>query len=257
MLMANYHTHTPRCHHAVGSEREYIESALQAGLKILGFSDHAPYFFKEGYHSGPRMELSELEGYVTTLTDLRREYAGQLDIRIGLETEYYPAHFEQLMTFLKDYPLDYLILGQHFLNNEYDGAPSPQPTDDPERLKQYVQQVCAGLESGKFAYVAHPDMLRFEGDDEVYRREMTPLCETAKRLNIPLEINFQGYSDKRHYPSERFFKLAGEVGNTVVFGCDAHSPQMLNNPAAFEGCSQMAARYGLTRTEEIRMTMRP
>ncbi len=25
-MQKNYHTHTPRCHHADGSEREYIES---------------------------------------------------------------------------------------------------------------------------------------------------------------------------------------------------------------------------------------
>ena len=37
-MIANYHTHTPRCNHAVGSEVEYVENALAQGLKILGFS---------------------------------------------------------------------------------------------------------------------------------------------------------------------------------------------------------------------------
>ena len=41
-MRANYHTHTPRCRHAVGSEREYIEQAIEAGMEILGFSDHTP-----------------------------------------------------------------------------------------------------------------------------------------------------------------------------------------------------------------------
>ena len=41
-MLANYHTHTARCHHASGSEREYIEAAIAGGMKILGFSDHAP-----------------------------------------------------------------------------------------------------------------------------------------------------------------------------------------------------------------------
>ena len=36
-MIANYHTHTPRCNHAVGSEEEYIQQALNAGMKILGF----------------------------------------------------------------------------------------------------------------------------------------------------------------------------------------------------------------------------
>ena len=30
-LKANYHTHTYRCQHAYGSEREYIEAAIRMG----------------------------------------------------------------------------------------------------------------------------------------------------------------------------------------------------------------------------------
>lgn len=41
-MIANYHTHTWRCNHAVGTEREYVERAIEGGLKILGFSDHTP-----------------------------------------------------------------------------------------------------------------------------------------------------------------------------------------------------------------------
>ena len=41
-LKANYHTHTYRCRHAYGSEREYIEAAIRMGIAELGFSDHVP-----------------------------------------------------------------------------------------------------------------------------------------------------------------------------------------------------------------------
>ena len=67
MLYANYHTHTTRCNHASGSEREYIEQAISAGLIELGFSDHSPMVFhKEGYYSGFRMKPWQLEDYVKT-----------------------------------------------------------------------------------------------------------------------------------------------------------------------------------------------
>ena len=36
-MTANYHTHTWRCKHAVGTEQEYIENAIAHGLKILDF----------------------------------------------------------------------------------------------------------------------------------------------------------------------------------------------------------------------------
>ena len=66
-MKANYHTHTVRCHHAVGDEREYIENAIDAGMKILGFSDHTPQFFKSGYVSGMRMTPDEAPGYVSCI----------------------------------------------------------------------------------------------------------------------------------------------------------------------------------------------
>ena len=73
-MIANYHTHTWRCRHADGTEREYVERAIEGGLKILGFSDHSPYPFPEGYDSGMRMRLDQGEGYVDTVLALKKEY---------------------------------------------------------------------------------------------------------------------------------------------------------------------------------------
>ena len=37
MMLENYHTHTHRCHHAVGEDRAYVEAAIQAGSAADGF----------------------------------------------------------------------------------------------------------------------------------------------------------------------------------------------------------------------------
>ena len=34
MLKANYHTHTARCKHAWGEDKEYVEQAIQAGMEL-------------------------------------------------------------------------------------------------------------------------------------------------------------------------------------------------------------------------------
>ena len=106
-MRANYHTHTPRCNHAEGAERDYIERALEGGLEELGFSDHTPYFFdKPGYYSSFRMRPEQLEDYVSTLLSLREEYGDRLRLFIGLEAEYYPKLFPRLLDFLRQFPLD-------------------------------------------------------------------------------------------------------------------------------------------------------
>lgn len=36
------HTHHFRCGHADGNIRDYVEAALEAGLQVIGISDHTP-----------------------------------------------------------------------------------------------------------------------------------------------------------------------------------------------------------------------
>lgn len=36
-MLHNYHTHTARCNHAQGEDRQYVEEAIKAGMKRLGF----------------------------------------------------------------------------------------------------------------------------------------------------------------------------------------------------------------------------
>lgn len=244
-MYANYHTHTWRCRHAHGDERSYVEQAIAAGIRILGFSDHTPYPFSGEYYSTFRMKISELEDYVTTILALKKEYQNDIEIHLGLETEYYPAYFENLLKLIDPYPIEYFLLGQHFTNNETDGRASGAPTSDSEVLKRYCSQSAEALKTGCFTYFAHPDLIHFTGDEELYRKEMTSLCRTAKELGIPLEINFLGLAEGRNYPNPVFWKLAGEVGNQVVFGLDAHKSEVFADRETEERAKALAERFGL------------
>lgn len=133
-MIANYHSHTTRCRHAEGTEREYIERALQGGLKILGFSDHTPYLFPGDYYSNFRMFPDQLPDYVETLEKLRREYKDRIELHIGLEVEFYPHLFGKLMDYLKGFPIEYILLGQHFLGDEQGEPASAHRTSDPQIL---------------------------------------------------------------------------------------------------------------------------
>ncbi len=247
LLEANYHTHTWRCRHAEGLERDYVEKAIEGGMKVLGFSDHTPYPFPGNYKSGFRMDVAQLEEYVATIENIRDEYRGDIDIKIGLEVEYYPAYFERLTELTDRYPIEYFILGQHYLGNEIGDSYSGMPSPSVSRLHRYVMQVKEAMETGRFAYVAHPDLIYFIGSDEDYDREMRYLCTCARDLDVPLEINFLGLYEGRSYPNQLFWEIAGEVGNKVIFGCDAHKPDMVVNPFSMQEALNMTERYGLER----------
>lgn len=88
LLKANYHTHTKRCGHAGGTDREYVEKAIEDGIKVLGFSDHAPMFYDTpGFVSGCRMALTEIDDYCRSITELKREYRNDIEIRLGFSEE--------------------------------------------------------------------------------------------------------------------------------------------------------------------------
>lgn len=87
----NFHSHTVRCQHAVGEEREYVEEAIKEGFEVIGFSDHSPYLFKNGYVSRIRMTMSQLEDYVKTIEALKKEYRDDITIFLALEMEYFPG----------------------------------------------------------------------------------------------------------------------------------------------------------------------
>jgi len=256
-MLANYHTHTVRCHHAEGTEQAYIEQAIERKLKTLGFSDHAPQVYDGSYISGCRMLPEQLEDYVTTLRTLQKEYEGKIEILIGLEAEYFPKYFHRLMDLIRPFQLDYLILGQHFLGNEDDGIPPcPRPTEEESRLEWYVNQTLEALETGAFSCFAHPDILNYTGDEGIYRKWYEKLCVRAKELNIPLEMNMLGYATNRHYPNAQFFRIAQEVGNEVILGCDAHAPGRVADPDEIMRCRRFLQDCGIHEVAE-RMKLIP
>ena len=250
-MLANYHTHTWRCKHAAPNERAYIEQAIAAGIQILGFADHTPYPFPDGHTSSFRMAVAQTEDYFTTLSDLKREYAGRIEIHLGVEAEYYPSHFQALLELLRQYPCEYMLMGQHYIGDEEPGGYNGFATEDPTHLTRYVEQVLEGLSTGRFTYLAHPDLIRYPSETELYRQEITRLCQGVKALNIPVEINLLGLYETRHYPNEAFWEIAGQVGCTGIIGIDAHSPEAMNRPEAEAEAQALAARYGIPLLETV------
>jgi len=240
----NMHTHTTRCQHAKGQDREYVEKAIVAGYEVLGFSDHAPYLYGTEFVSPMRMKMSELEGYVDSVLSLKKEYEKDIDIYCGLEMEYFPQHFVRTIREIDNYPIDYLLLGQHYYDDE-NGKISPKNGwEEEERLAQYIERVMAGLATERFFYVAHPDLMCFKGDVEIYRKHMMPLVQELKRRDMPIEINMNGLRCGLHYPTPEFVKMGVENGNNFVIGVDAHAPGELLDFECYEKCKQLVLNYG-------------
>ena len=248
-----YHTHTARCHHATGEDEEYVKAAIDAGIKVLGFSDHAPMLYPGGYVSYYKMTPDELYDYCASLLRLRDKYKDKIEILIGLETEYYPNLWKESIDFWHDYPIDYLILGQHFIHGEGTDA-SIRPTSDIEKVRIYTDNVISAMNTGLISYVAHPDLINYTGDDQaLYISEIDRIITESVRHGMPIEYNLLGMATGRTYPRHQFWQEAARLGAVAVLGCDAHSPDRVANAAEIARARAYLDGLGIKITDEVRL----
>lgn len=244
----NLHTHTSRSDGA-GKDEEYILRAIENGIKTLGFSDHAPFRFPDGFESRFRVPFEKGRLYVEDIKALKERYKSEIDIHIGFELEYYPEYFEKILSQMKAWGVEYLILGQHYVYPEHPEGPDTRHviwgSDSVKLLTDYAERVVEAMETKKFTYVAHPDMFHFLGEKNDYKKQMRKICAASKRLNIPLEINLLGIRGKRCYPNEEFWEIAAEENVSVTFGADAHTPPDVYDPSALRVAKGIVEKYSL------------
>ena len=233
--MKNYHTHTYRCMHASGSDEDYVKAAIKAGYTVLGFSDHTPWKYDSYFKAKMRMPLDEFDDYYKSLFNLKRKYKDQIEIRIGLECEYFPKYIPWLKKIVKEYDLDFLILGHHYYETDEKYQYFGISAKDDDMLEKYVESTIAGLKTGLFSYVAHPDLyMRAREWDELSEKAAHKICSFCKENDIIMEYNLAGlrYSVARNvmeYPHIEFWKIAAQYGNKAIIGVDAHAPQHLED----------------------------
>lgn len=252
----NFHTHTYRCMHAEAPDEGYVRAALEMGFTKIGFSDHGPWPFRD-YVSGMRMSVSQLSDYVSSIRALQEKYRGKIEILVGLEWEYFPQYLPWLKEQIKTFELDYIILGHHFSPTEPGGMYNGFLTT-PEQLLPYRDGVLAAMDSGLFAYVAHPDLFMrgYPAFDEYSEAVSCAIIEKALKTHTPLEYNLLGLSHGKHdgkpgYPHPDFWRLARNYGATAIIGIDAHAPSAYRDTPLFEESEQFLQSLGLRVIDDI------
>lgn len=230
MLKTNWHTHTARCGHAIGTDEEYVQAAVKAGFRTLGFSDHAAY--RDPFPT-ERMELRQVPEYMASIRALKEKYRDQIDLYLGMEVECYPDQWDTLAGYRKE--MDYCILGQHYVS--YD-TESSYDLVRPEQLERYTDRIEYAAEHGLCDCICHPDvcMWSYPAIDDTVHHIAKRLAEISVKYDIPLELNcgsgvrmgLKEYQDgKRYpYPVRTFFETFAEYHCPVIIGLDIHDPKL-------------------------------
>lgn len=235
-MKANYHTHTKRCHHAIGEDEEYVLSAIEGGFNELGFSDHTPWDYHSDFVAHMRMKLERFEEYRSSILYLKEKYKGQINIKLGLEVEYFEEYMPWLKSFLKEKELDYIIFGNHYYKSDESRVYFGTACARSEYLEIYAEECVNGMKTGMYSYLCHPELFMrgYPRFDENCERISRKICEGAKAYNVPLEYNLAGLkynliNGVEQYPHKKFWEIAKAIGNTAIIGVDAHNNKDLSD----------------------------
>lgn len=258
MRKTNYHTHTERCYHAWGTDEEFVQAAIKGGFTELGFSDHACWKYDSDFVAHMRMPLSVFDEYDESISNLREKYKDQIKILIGLECEYFPKYMDWLKEFIKEKKLDYVILGNHYDTTDELQLYYGRACHNDKALKKYIDDCIAGMSTGIYSYLAHPDLFMRgrEKFDDLAASESYRLCRWCKENNVILEYNLEGarFCHERGvswYPHPEFWKIAAEIGNEVIIGVDAHHPIALESDIYYNEALKRIDELDLNRITEL------
>lgn len=251
--LVDYHTHTTRCGHAVGTMAAYVEAAIAAGLGEIGFSDHIPvYWLPEAERDpGIAMRMEELEAYVTDVICLRERYP-EIPIRLGIEADFIPGREAELSALLARFPWDYVIGSVHFIGE--------WGFDDPGQVNRYAEWDISDLyakfftletmaaQCGLFDILAHIDLIKKFGHRP--SQDLGRLYEDVARAigaaGVAIELSTAGRRKPvgEDYPTPALLAACQRQGVPLVISSDAHSPAEVG--WGFAEARELALRVGYT-----------
>lgn len=255
--LADYHVHTPLCHHAKGWPLEFAQRAVDLGLGELGFADHNPM---PTQFDNWRMAIGDLPRYLDEVAGAKAQFP-QLNIKLGLECDYLAGRGAWIEELAGKTDWDFLIGSVHYL-------PSGWAVDDPQYISRFrgadIEDIWANywrtyvdaIRSGLFDFVAHPDLpkkfgFRPAGD---LTRYYEPVIAALAETGTPFEINTAGLRKEcaELYPADDFLRLAAQAGVPLLINSDSHDPAELC--AGFPEAVKAARQAGFTHT--VRFTRR-
>ena len=213
---------------------DYVKVASEAGAEVFGVSDHMP--IEDGRWPSVRMKMNELDDYDAAVRHAQNSFPG-MKILLGLECEYveqYQAFYEDELLGKRNY--DYLIGAGHFTPHQGNWFNSFMDTNTADHLLAYSSYLQVIMETGLFAFIAHPDI--FGGCNDRWNDDLTAcskdILAAAEEMDIPLKINGLGFrkpemqtslGKRNQYPWLPFWEIASDYNIRVVCNSDAHQPK--------------------------------
>ena len=230
-LLYESHCHTPLCKHAFGEPDEYAAVALARGFKGITFTCHCP--LPDGFSANVRMTPGQFDDYVEMIAATRAAFADRLDVRLGLESDFYPGVEPWLEKLHARVPLSHVLGSIHYQVGDYRKLFYTGDVFSYQEL--YFEHLALSAESGLFDTLAHPDLIKNESPADWDFERLRPVIERAldrvAATGVAMELNTSGVQKDlpEMNPSPSQLALMRERGIPVVIGADAHVPERVGD----------------------------
>jgi histidinol-phosphatase (PHP family) len=225
-LYYDSHMHTPLCKHAWGEPEEYAAQGLQAGLKGIIFTCHCP--MPDGFWPAVRMADSEFDTYIALVRRAAEAYAGRLDVRLGLESEFFPGVEPWIEKLHQRADFDYILGAVHWQARDY---LTRYETGTIEAFRRtYFNHLAESAETGLYDCLAHPDLVKNYHPDSwclaIVKDVIGAALDRIAATGVAMELNTSGliksYSEMN--PGLEMLRMMADREIPVVIGSDAHRP---------------------------------
>jgi len=235
IMKFDLHTHHTRCGHAEGEISDYIQSAIEAGLHAIGISDHSPYFGspEEQAQPGIAMAKREFPNYVAEVLQLKEQYKSQIEVLLGVESDFFPEIAHHYAAEYSKYPFDYIIGSVHAVNgisifnkNRWNNLSAAQKILEKEAYYDLIRQ---SAQSGMFQILGHIDAMKGyypSFSDIPAPAAIDEALRVIGECGLAIEINTSGKTKDcgGWYPADEILERALFHSVEVTFGSDAHKP---------------------------------
>lgn len=249
-FLVDYHMHTA---YSDGSDTypAYLEVARKKDLAEIGFTDHITLETVDWC-------VNEIDYPVLkeNLSNLCNNFSEDVQVRFGLEVDYFEGREMDLRRIISYFPVDYVIGSVHFLGQwNFDSDESlygKWPND--ELYRRYFEQVQKAAKSDLFDVIGHFDLIKklrcWPETDQ------TPLFEETlkvlKEADVVMELNTSGLDRPcgEFFPNIKILEMASKIGIPVTLGSDAHKPDQVGRH--FNEALAMLKQVGYTRITRFR-----
>ncbi len=232
-MLIDTHIHTKRCHHAEGDLEDYIIEAIKKGIKIIGFSEHAPLHFD----LDKRLTQEESIKYLKDINRLKMKYKNKIKILAGFEIDYIEGYETQIKDFIDKTNADFYLGSIHFISlNEKIFTIWDYKEIQHNKILQheYFRLMIKAIKTKLFNSISHPDLIFRAGFNEIsFRKNFEQIFKELVKNNVCYEINCSGMFKTKYNPQTDTMDVGGFFNKKNLFkaskldvqftiGSDAH-----------------------------------